>query len=66
MMFIFLILLIIAALYYYQQHTLYGLERSRVTSRSYDHSMEILRQRYANGEISEQEFFECKRILESH
>lgn len=66
MMFIFLVLLIITALYLSQQHTAYGLEESRVTAKSYDHSMEILRQRYANGEVSEQEFLDGKRILESH
>lgn len=66
MMFIFLILLIIAALYFYKQNTPYGSERFRLTSKSSDHAMEILRQRYANGEINEQEFSNCKRILESH
>lgn len=63
MMFIFLILLIVAALYFYQHN---GLEGSGVRSRSSDHALEILRQRYANGEISEQDFLDGKRVLESH
>ncbi|WP_425805289.1 SHOCT domain-containing protein [Desulfitobacterium sp. Sab5] len=63
MMFVFLILLIVAALYFYQHN---GLEGSGVRSSSSDHALEILRQRYAKGEISEQDFLNGKHILESH
>lgn len=62
-MFLFFILLIIAALYFYQHS---GLEGSGIILKNSDHALEILRQRYANGEISEQDFLDGKRILESH
>lgn len=65
-MFIILILLVIGVIYLFQQQN----QRSSVFSehpQSRDHSrdaLDILRERYARGDISEQEFNERKKVLQ--
>lgn len=65
-MFIFVILLVIGAIYLLQQRD--GRNFSEHYQCQKDHSMDalnILRERYARGEISEQEFNERKKILQA-
>ncbi|GAB6173732.1 hypothetical protein JCM15765_32100 [Paradesulfitobacterium aromaticivorans] len=66
-MFIILILLVIGAMYLFQQQNQRSLVFSEHPQYPRDHSMDaldILRERYARGEISEQEFNERKKVLQ--
>lgn len=66
-MFIFLIILIVAALYFFRQQDQpihYRSVQTMFAPSSSGDSLEILRQRYARGEIDEQEFKERKNVLE--
>ncbi|AHF08398.1 SHOCT domain-containing protein [Desulfitobacterium metallireducens] len=56
-MFIVLLILIIGAVYLFRQ-------QDQHTSGGLNNSLEILRQRYARGEIDEMEFKARKNILE--
>lgn len=56
-MFIFLLILIIGAVYLFRQ-------QDQPTSAGLNDPVEILRQRYARGEIDEMEFKGRKNILE--
>ena len=65
-MFIILILLVIGAIYFLRQQEqrgpLYSDNAKYQTGSSKD-ALDILRERYARGEISEQEFNERKKVL---
>lgn len=66
-MFIFLIILIIAALYFFRQQDQalhYRSVQTMFAPGSSSDSLEILRQRYARGEIDEAEFKECMNVLD--
>lgn len=57
----FLIIVVcIAAYFYYQKHGCYPYERLN----SHRDALDILRERYARGEISSDEFNERKKVLE--
>lgn len=56
-MFIILVILLIGAVYLFRQ-------QDQPTSGGFNDSIEILRHRYARGEIDEMEFKERKNILE--
>ena len=68
-MFIVLILVIIGVVYLFQQKDKQGFNLPGQSQSSRDNSrdaLDILRERYAHGEISEQEFNERKKVLQQY